>query len=84
MRSLVIAATLLMLAGCGLSQPALWGVVEGGKLVVGAVGTAVADVIESEPPRREAGPLVTESGPLVTESNAADTKPTEGYDPLNP
>ena len=77
MRPLVIAAALLLLGGCGLSQPALWGAVEGGKLVVGAVGMVVADSIESEPTGREAGPL-------VTESNAADTKPTEGYDPFDP
>jgi len=77
MRPLVIAATLLPLSGCGLSQPALWGAVEGGKLVVGTVGMAVADAIESGPARREAGPL-------VTESHAADLKPTEGYDPFDP
>lgn len=76
MKPLVIAATLL-LAGCGLSQPALWGAVEGGKLVVGAVGTVVTDAIESEPAHRE-------TGPLVTESDAADMPPTEGYDPLHP
>jgi hypothetical protein len=77
MRPLVIAATLFLLGGCGLSQPALWGAVEGGRLVVGAVGTAVAEAIESEPARRE-------PGPLVTESDAADMKPTEGYDPFDP
>ncbi len=72
-----MVAALLTLAGCGLSQPALWGAVEGGKFLVGAVGTVVADSIESEPP-------AAERGPLVTESNAAETKPTEGYDPFDP
>jgi hypothetical protein len=68
-----------MLAGCDLSQPALWGAVEGGRLLVGAVGAVVADDLttESKPPK-------SEGGPLVTESNIADTKPTEGYDPLDP
>lgn len=72
-----MAATLLLLTGCDLSQPALWGVVEGGKFLVGAVGSVVTDAIEGEPSEHK-------GGPLVTESNPADTKPTEGYDPFDP
>jgi hypothetical protein len=79
MRQLVVAATLLMLAGCDLSQPALWGAVEGGRLLVGAVGAVVADDLTTE-----SEPTKPDGVPLVTESNTADTKPTEGYDPLNP
>lgn len=67
----------MMLAGCGLSQPALWGAVEGGKILVGTAGAAIADSVES-------APTSAKGGPFVTESNPSDTKPTEGYNPLDP
>lgn len=70
---------LLALGGCGLSQPAVWGVSQGGQLVFSLAVAAVEDLAEPD-----GTPPAAAGGPFVTESDTSTVTPTEGYNPLDP